>query len=317
MTVRRLSLRRRRLTAMLRVAFHDFAHNRLAVIGVSIILLYGLAALVYPFLLGTVWKTGLYDPVTGFDPAVMHPSSPGAGHVLGTDALGRDVLSQLLSATRATWLMAVVAAVTTAVVATIVGAVAALFRGWVDAAVARISDAFLLLPAPIFMLVIGTSERSQEIGAIDFGLIYGLITGIGAGAIVIRAQALKVIASPFIDAARVAGAGRLRLLTHHVLPHLYPLAALFMMLSVVGAIVADGFASWLGQTGTRLNWGTMVYYGVTFPNPITGTPVWNAIIPPSVALSLFAAAFYMVSVGLREVADPRYRSARRRTVLPA
>lgn len=306
------SIRRRRLGALIETTWRDFVHNRLAVVGVAIIALYGLAALVYPMLLGTVWETGLYDPVTGFDPDVVNPSAPGPGHLLGTDALGRDVLSQLLSATRATWLMAVVSALTTAAVATVVGAVAALFRGWVDAVLARISDAFLLLPAPIFMLVIGSSERSQDIGPADFGLIYGLITGVGAGAIVIRAQALKVIASPFIDAARVAGARRWRLLTRHVLPHLYPLAAIYMMLSVVGAIVADGFASWLGQTGTRLNWGTMVYYGVNFPNPLTGEPVWNAIIPPSLALSVFAAAFYLVSVGLREVADPRYRAARRR-----
>jgi peptide/nickel transport system permease protein len=306
------SIQRRRLAASLGVAWRDFLHNRLAVVGVAIILLYGLAALVYPLLLGTVWETGLYDPVTGFDPAVVNPSPPGPDHPLGTDALGRDVLSQLLSATRATWLMAVVAALVTATVATIVGALGALFRGWIDALIARVSDAFLLLPAPIFMLVIGSSDRSQDIGPVDFGLIYGLITGIGAGAIVIRAQALKVIAAPFIDAARVAGAGRWRLLTRHVLPHLYPLAAIYMMLSVVGAIVADGFASWLGQTGTRVNWGTMVYYGVNFPNPISGEPVWNAILPPSLALSAFAAAFYLVSVGLREVADPRYRAARRR-----
>ncbi len=306
------SIRRRQMAVAVRTTSRDFIHNRLAVVGVTIIVAFGLSALVYPLLLGSVWETGLYDPVTGFDPDVVHPSLPGPGHLFGTDALGRDVLSQLLAATRSTWVMAMVAALTTALIATLVGAVAALFRGWIDAAIARVSDAFLLLPAPIFMLVIGTSDRSQDIGPVDFGIIYGLITGIGAGAIVIRAQALKVIASPFIDAARVAGAGRWRVLTRHVLPHLYPLAAVYMMLSVVGAIVADGFASWLGQTGTRVNWGTMVYYGVNFPNPITGEPVWNAILPPSLALSIFAAAFYLVSVGLREVADPRYRAARRR-----
>jgi peptide/nickel transport system permease protein len=212
--------------------------------------------------------------------------------------------------------MAMVAALSTAVVATLVGAMGALFRGWIDAVFSRLSDAFLLLPAPIFMLVVGSSERSQDIGPVDFGLIYGLITGVGAGAIVIRAQALKVIASPFIDAARVAGAGKWRILGLHVMPHLYPLAAVYMMLAVIGAIVADGFAAWLGQTGTRVNWGTLVYNGVTFTNPVTGTVAWNAIIPPSIALSVFAAAFYLVSVGLREVADPRYRAARRRTVDP-
>lgn len=295
----------------------QFVHNRLAVVGVVIIVVYGVAGLIYPWLLGGVWPGGIYDPVTGFDPNVVpHPSSPGPGHVFGTDSLGRDVLSQLLAATRPTWVMAVTAALTTAVVATVVGAIGALFRGWIDAVFSRISDAFLLLPAPIFMLVIGSSERSQDIGPIDFGLIYGVITGVGAGAIVIRAQALKVIASPFIDAARVAGAGRWRILGLHVLPHLYPLAAIYMMLAVVGAIIADGFAAWLGQTGTRVNWGTLVYNGITFPNPLTGEVPWHVIVVPSIALSLFAAAFYLVSVGLREVADPRYRAARRRTVDP-
>ena len=158
------------------------------------------------------------------------------------------------------------------------------------------------------MLLIGSGDLSQRIGPISFGLIYGLITGVGAGAIVLRAQALKVMASPFIDAARVSGAGRLRLVFRHVL---YPLAALYMMLAVVGAVVADAFATWLGQTGTRVNWGTVVYYGVTFPNPITGEIAWNVVLAPSLVLSVFAAGFYLISVGLRDIADPRYRARSR------
>lgn len=301
---------------LLRDSTREFARNRLAVVGVSIIGLFGLVAAAYPFLIGTVLPSGVYHPVTGYDPDLIHPSAPGSGHWLGTDSLGRDVLSQLLEGAGPTWVLAVVAALTTAVVSVIVGALGAVFSGWVDRVLARVSDAFLLLPAPIFMLIIGTSERSQDLGPVAFGLIYGLITGVGAGAIVIRSQALKTLASPFIDAARVAGCRRWRILTRHLLPHLYPLGALYMMLSVVGAIVADGFASFLGQTGTRVNWGTMVYYGIAFPNPVTGEPVWNALIPPSLALSLLAAAFYLVSMGLRAVADPRYRATRSRTVDP-
>lgn len=293
-------------------SLRTFRSNRLAVAGAILILVYGIAGAVYPVLLGTVWPENLYDPVFGFDPQLMHPSPPGEGHLLGTDSLGRDVLSQLLASTGPTWIMAMTAALTTAAVAVLVGALGAVFRGWLDSALARVSDAFLLLPAPIFMLVIGASERSQQIGPFSFGLIYGVITGFGAGAIVLRAQALKVAASPFVDSARVAGAGRWRIMTRHVIPHLLPLGALYMMLSVIGAIVADGFASFFGHTGTRVNWGMMVYYGIEFPNPFTGAPVWNVLVPPSVALSLFAAAFYLVSVGLRDVADPRYRSARGR-----
>lgn len=302
------SIRWRLARASIATTLRQFAGNRLSVIGLGIVLFYGLVAVAYPVLIAPRLPSGIYDPVTGFDPAVVHPSVPVPGHPFGTDSLGRDVLTQLLAGALPTWILSVVAALVTAVIATAVGAVSAAFRGVVDGVLARISDAFLLLPAPIFMLLIGSGEQSQQIGPWTFGLIYGLITGVGAGAIVLRAQALKVMASPFIDAAVVSGASRARLVVRHVLPHLYPLAALYMMLAVVGAVVADAFATWLGQTGTRVNWGTVVYYGVNFPNPITGEIAWNVVLAPSLTLSVFAAGFYLVSVGLREVADPRYRA---------
>jgi ABC-type dipeptide/oligopeptide/nickel transport system permease subunit len=84
-----------------------------------------------------------------------------------------------------------------------------------------------------------------------------------------------------------------------------------MMLAVVGAVVAEAFASWFGQTAQRMTWGTIVYYGVTFREPIIGTVTWHTILPPAIALSVFSAAFYLVSVGLRESADPRAKSVRR------
>ncbi len=305
------NVRIRLLQRALGDAARHFFRNRLAVIGVAIIALYGVAAFAYPIFVEPNLPSGVYDPVTGFDPDVVHPSPPGPGHLLGTDSLGRDVLAQILAGARPTWILSVVAALMTAATATLIGAASAAFRGIVDATLARISDAFLLLPAPIFMLLIGSGDLSQRIGPISFGLIYGLITGVGAGAIVLRAQALKVMASPFIDAARVAGSSRWRLVFRHVLPHLYPLAALYMMLAVVGAVVADAFATWLGQTGTRVNWGTVVYYGINFPSPITGEIAWNVVLAPSLVLSVFAAGFYLISVGLRDIADPRYRAAAR------
>ena len=292
----------------MRSTARSFFSNRLAVVGVTIIAFYGLVAIAYPTLIAPRIPSGIYDPVSGIDRDMVHPSLPGPGHLLGTDSLGRDVLVQLLAGALPTWILAVTAALVTAVVATMVGAVSAAFRGPIDAVLARVSDAFLLLPAPIFMLLIGSGEQSQRIGPWTFGLIYGIITGVGAGAIVLRAQALKVMAAPFIDAAIVAGVSRWRLVARHVLPHLYPLAALYMMLAVVGAVVADAFATWLGQTGTRVNWGTVVYYGITFPNPLTGKIAWNVVIAPSITLSIFAAGFYLISVGLREVAEPRYRA---------
>jgi peptide/nickel transport system permease protein len=308
--VGRLRLRFRAIARGSRIFWREFSHNRLAVAGVALILLFGLMAISHPILMKYFWSAGVYDPLTGFDPKFMHPIGPSPTHLLGTDNLGRDVLSMLLASSSSTWLLAMTAALTTAVVAMIVGAIGGYYRGWVDFGLSHVSDAFLLLPAPIFLLILGTGNLI-DLGPIKFGLIYGVITGLGAGAIVLRSQALKVMAQPFVDATRVAGGRGRHIIFRHLLPHLFPLAALYMMLAVVGAVVADGFAAFLGQTRSLVNWGTMVYFGITFGANFGSQIPWNALIVPAVALSLFAAAFYLVSMGLREVADPRFKAIRR------
>ena len=282
--------------------------NRPIFWGVVTIAVLGLATFIHPILMGWVWPTGVYDPLTGYDIDVLHPSSPSGRHWLGTDNLGRDVASMLLAGLKPTWLLALSAAVSTAVAATVVAALGAFHRGWIEAGLGRLSDAILLLPAPIFMVVLGSGEFSERMGPIRFGLIYGLLAGAGAGAIVLRSHALKVMALPFMEAARTTGASATRLITRHLLPHLYPFAALFMMLAVVGAVVSEGFASFFGQTASRLTWGTVVYLGVTFRDPVDGSIAWNAVLAPTVAISLFSAAFFAVSVGLRAITDPRGRS---------
>ena len=244
--------RRVRWARAWRSGWREFSKSRLAVIGLGIIVVFGLLSFVHPLLMGRVWPTGTYNPLTGYDPAVVHPSSPSGAHLLGTDWLGRDIMSQMLAGTRPTFVLASVAALTTAAVAMVVAALGGFFRGIIDAVLSRFSDALLLLPAPIFMVVIGSGEFSQKIGPVRFGLIYGLLTGLGAGAIVLRSQALKIMASPYIDAARTVGGSPWWIIRKHLLPHLYPFAVLYMMLAVVGAIVAEAFASWFGQTAQRM-----------------------------------------------------------------
>ncbi|MDH3308198.1 MAG: ABC transporter permease, partial [Acidimicrobiia bacterium] len=266
----------------------ELRRSGVAILGLLLVVMFGLMALSHPVLMDRVWPTGVYDPMTGYDLEILHPSAPSSAHLLGTDNLGRDVLSMLLAATRPTWILSIVAALTTALVATVVSAIGAARRGWLDQVLSHVSDALLLLPAPIFMLVIGTGPLSRDIGPLTFGLIYGFIAGMGGGAIVLRSYASTIMVRPFIDAARVAGASDARIVTRHLIPHLLPLAAVFMLLSVAGAVVADGFVSFLGQTGTRLSWGTMVYFGTTFRDPLTGAVAWNALVPPAVALTLFS-----------------------------
>ena len=302
--------RRARLRALLawrrfKGDWQVFAENRLAVLGLVIISVFGIAAISHPVLRVTVWKESIYDPVTGYDFETMHPSPPSARHLLGTDGLGRDVLSMVLAATRPAFVVGIAAALTTAVIGTTVGVVSAYYRGTVDAVFTHLADAFLLLPAPLFMVIVGM--RFRELGPTTLGLIYGLIAGAGGAAIVMRSHALTVAAKPFIEAAQVAGGEGRHIILTHIVPHMLPLAALYMMLAVTGAVVADAFIAFFGFSRDYLNWGTIIYSSFIYSSYLGAGVEWHVLVPPSIALSLFAAAFYFVARGLHEVADPRLR----------
>lgn len=285
-------------------AWKIFAENRLAVLGVVLILFYTLMAVAHPILLSTVWPKVIYDPQVGYDMAIYpHPAPPSATHLLGTDTLGRDVLSMLLAATTPTYIMALTAAITTAVVSTSIGVASAYLGGTVDALLGHLSGLALLIPAPLVMVVIG---GTIHITPVQFGLMYGLIAGAGGAAIIMRSQALTIVHRQFIEAARVAGGGKLHIILHHLTPNLLPLAAVQMLLTVTGAVFAFGFSAFLGISRTRLNWGSMIYSGFVYQG-LSATITWNLLIPAALAISFFSAAFYFISIGVHEVAEPRLR----------
>jgi peptide/nickel transport system permease protein len=261
---------------------------------------------IHPILINNVWPSGIYDPQVGFDPNYFHPSPPSSDHLLGTDALGRDVLSRLLAATTPTFGLGLAAALTASVVGTIVGAYAGYYRGSVDSVLSKFSDVALLLPAPILMVIIGT--RYRDISPVALGLIYGFIAGLGGTAIILRSQSMKLRESSFVEASRSSGGGSTHILTRHVIPHLMPLAAISALVVVTGAVVADGFISFFGFTRSIHNWGTMIYETFTYDQALSvPEPSWHALIPPALALSLFALAFYLASRGMERIADPRSR----------
>jgi len=120
---------------------------------------------------------------------------------------------------------------------------------------------------------------------------------------VLRSHALAVMARPFVDAARVAGARGPRIIVRHLVPHLAPLAAAHMLVAVTGAVVADGFLAFAALTDERFNWGTLIYYSLFFQTFVAQVP-WHVLLPAALSISLFCAAFYLVSLGVRDVADP-------------
>jgi peptide/nickel transport system permease protein len=308
--------------------------------GVVLLAIFAVMAVAYPILIRTVWDPNVYDPETGLDlvhvekvyveevidPAtevgridafladpfakvgdtvtVTAPAGTGFAHPLGTDAWGRDVLAMLLAGASSAFVMAIFAALTTAIVSLTVAAVAAYRGGWVDNVLSNFSGALLLLPVPLLMIIIGTSSIQESIGPAQFGFIYGLLAGAGAAAIVVRSQAVQTMRRPFIDAARASGARGPRIVLRHLVPHLIPLAAVAMLIGVTGAIVADAFVSFLAYGENRFSWGTMLNSAIRFPSlrGLFDTP-WHVLIVGGVAISLLAASFYLVAIGLHTAFD--------------
>ncbi len=230
----------------LRGAWLEYRKSSMGLIGLGLILVFAIMAVIHPILIDTVWPSGIYDPQVGFDPKVFHPSPPSSDHLLGTDALGRDVLSRLLAATTPTFGLGLAAALAASVGGTIVGAYSGYYRGSVDSVLSRFSDVALLLPAPILMVIVVT--RFRDISPVVLGLIYGFLAGLGGTAIILRSQSLKLREMPFVEASRSSGGGSTHILTRHVIPHLLPIAAISALVVVMGAVVADGFISFFGFT---------------------------------------------------------------------
>ncbi len=307
---RQLGWRLRNRWKRTKEAWEIFTQNRLAVLGLVLIGLFAIMAVIHPILMNHVWPRAIYHPMIGHDPSIFpHPSSPSLRHPLGTDTLGRDILSILLASTPSTFVVALSAAASAAVVGTLLGATAAYYRGTlIDTILGYVSDVLLAMPAPILMIILGTRYH-ESLGRAEFGLLYGVLAGASIVFIMMRAQAMKLIAQPFVEASRVAGAGAGRIIFHHLIPHLLPLTAAQMMMTVASAVITYAFISFVGVVETELNWGSMIYFALTMSvgAALNARIPWGQLLAPGVCLSLFAAAFYLVSRGLHEVAEPRLR----------
>ncbi|MBW3612580.1 MAG: ABC transporter permease, partial [Chloroflexi bacterium] len=277
--------------------------------GILILAVFALLTVAQPVLEATVWarQPQLYDPQFGFDSAIAHPSAPSTTHWLGTSSLGRDVFAMFLHATRPTLLVALSAGLSIAAVSVLLGSIAAFRRGWVDGLVSHLSDAMVLLPAMLAVFVLGISRSDEEFGALHVGLSFGILYGLGPATATVRAAALTVVAKGFMDAARVAGGRGPWIVTRHVLPHLYPHAAVQAMIGATGAVIADAFLSFRSAVGEDVGFGQMVYDGLVWSGYLAGiaaTPWW-IMLAGAGGITLLAAAFYLVGVGLREALDPR------------
>ena len=282
-----------------------FRGTRIGVLGLAIILFYLLLAAAHPVLIRTVWDERIYDPVVGyaFD-ETRQPAPPSWSHPLGTDPLGRDVLSQLMASARSEFLLGLLAALITVSIGTTVGAVAAYFGGVVDTILMRLADGMIMLPGISVLIVL-----SALIGVEHFELavIIGILSGFGGTGVVLKSQALSVVVKPYVEAARAAGGGPLHIIFVHVVPNLLPLSFLYMMFTVTGAIFSEAVLSFLGLLDIRMSWGLMIHTTESAGYLLQVGDYWWLIFPASLSITLLCSSFYLVGRSLDEVVNPRLR----------
>jgi peptide/nickel transport system permease protein len=226
-------------------------------------------------------------------------------HLLGTDARGRDILSQLLYSTRAAFFLGAVAAITTVLIATTVGSIAAYFGGWIDGGLMRFADLVLLMPLlPVLILL----SAMLEITMVTLGVMIGVLSGFGGVAIVLKSQALSVKVKSYIDAAKVAGGSDWHVIFRHIVPNVLPLSFLFMMFGVTEAIAIEATLSFFGLLNVPMTWGIMINNAQTNGYLLSGTSYWWLLFPAGLAVSFLCFAFFLVGRGMDEVINPRLRA---------
>ena len=289
----------------LRQNWSMFLGTRIGVAGLAIIVFYLLLAAAHPILMNTVWEERIYDPVVGyaFDEA-RQPVPPSLRHPLGTDPLGRDILSQLMFSARSEFMLGLLAAVVTVTIGTTVGAVTAYFGGIVDTILMRLADIMIMMPGISVLIVLSALIGVEHF---ELALLIGILSGFGGTGVVLKSQALGVVVKPYIEAARAAGGGHVHIIFVHIVPNLLPLSFLYMMFTVTNAIFSEAVLSFLGLLDIRMSWGLMIHTTESAGYLLQVGEFWWLIFPASLSITLLCSSFYPVGRSLDEVINPRLR----------
>lgn len=302
-----------------RTGWELFREKKLAVFGLSVIIFFAIFGLVYPLyptiMKNTFWKDdpfgyqtfAPYDPVIGFDPDIMsHPSPPSLKHPLGTDPLGRDILSMIMYSTPREFVLGITAALITVIIGTIIGASCAYYGGVIDTFFMRLADIVMLFPSLALLMVL---SAFIDLTLFRLALIIGMLSGFGSITLVLKAQALTIKVRPFIEAAKSAGASDAYIIFRHIIPNILPLSFLYMMLNVTGAIFTEATLSFLGLANIRMSWGVIIQMAES-SGYLMGASIgtyWWLWLPAGACITLLCSAFYFLGRGLEEIVNPRLR----------
>jgi ABC-type dipeptide/oligopeptide/nickel transport system permease subunit len=275
-----------------RLAVREFTRNRLAVIGMAVLVFFVLFCFLGPlFYHGNIINSDLIE----------HLQPPGAGHPLGTDQQGFDVLGELMKGGQASIEIGFLAAFIAIVVGALVGAVAGLVGGVVDGILMRLVDVFLSIPLLFVVLIVAVRYGAS---VLSLSLIIGGYTWL-VPARLIRGEVLTLRVRDFVAAARTAGSSRWRLISRHLIPNALGVIIVNVTFNVADAILlvaALGFLGF-GLHYPVVDWGDMLSNGVTYLE--NGN--WWLIYPAGICIVAIVIALNLIGDALRDSLDVRLR----------
>jgi len=277
-------------------AWRQLRRDYLALVGLGFILLFSGAALTAP------WVSPFNPTEQFFDGLTLEgaPKPPDGKFLLGTDLLGRDLLSRLIYGARTSLIIGVVANGAAVLVGTLLGIIAGYVQGWVGAAIMRFTDLMMAFPALLLAIALAAIfAPSLWIVAMVIALVNWVQI-----ARVIYTETKSLATREYIEAARALGSGNTRILCLHILPHLVPTILVWATLGIATTVLLEATLSFLG-IGVRPptpSWGGIIFESQSY---FLFAP-WLVFFP-GIAIMTLALAFNLVGDALRDILDPTQR----------
>ena len=270
-------------------AWRKLRANRSALAGLAIILFFALLALIAPLL-------PIADPLATSWTAIR--KAPSATHWMGTDEIGRDILSRMIWGAQASLMAGIFSVGIAIAIGVPFGLIAGYFGGWIDQIISRITEAFLALPFLIMAIALAAFLGPSLSNAM-------IAIGLSAMPVFVRltrGQVLAVKTEDYVEGARSIGLGHLDIMLRYILPNITAPIIVQATLTVATAIIAEASLSFLGlgQQPPAPSWGSMLNVAKNFLDQAPWMAMW-----PGAAIFLVVIGFNLLGDGLRDALDPR------------
>jgi peptide/nickel transport system permease protein len=224
---------------------------------------------------------------------------PGGSHLLGTDASGYDVLGRLMLSGQSSLELGFAVSIATTLLGTLYGATAGLFGGFVDALMMRVVDTFLAVPSLVLLLILVNVVTPNLLVII---VLLTLLSWLGAARLV-RGEVLTLRTREFVQAVRMMGGRRRRIVIRHLIPNASGVIIVNATFTVADAILTLSALSFLGLglPPPQTDWGSMLTNGLSY----LFDGYWWLVYPPAIILILTVLAFNLIGDAMRDALDVR------------